>query len=148
MDTLTNGLSQGNFTLLNVLHNGSMQNIITLIGNLGGGGIATSVTSPLSISSGVLSLNTGSLCTAATSPLVLTNGLMSLNASYMLTSHEANNIGSADVAFGAFDLNTRTVTLQNASGVTCRLEVDLGGNLNLNGSDGVVTVPVLNAWEK
>ena len=35
MDTFTNGLSQGDFTLLNVLHNGSMQNIITLIGSLG-----------------------------------------------------------------------------------------------------------------
>ena len=26
------------------------------------------------------------------------------------------------------------------------LTVDLGGNLNLNGSDEVITVPILNAW--
>ena len=54
MDTLTNGLSQGDFTLLNVLYNGSMQNIISLIGSLGGGNV-DSANAPLSISGGVLS---------------------------------------------------------------------------------------------
>ena len=59
MDTLTNGLSQGDFTLLNVLHNGSMQNIITLIGSLGSGNV-DSATTPLSISGGVLSIDLSS----------------------------------------------------------------------------------------
>ena len=40
----------------------------------------------------------------------------------------------------------KTLTLENASNVSLVLEVDLGGNLNLNGSDGVITVPILNAW--
>ena len=58
MSTLTNGLSQGDFTLLNVLHNGTMTDILTLVGvGGGGGGAVTSATSPLSISSGVLSLS-------------------------------------------------------------------------------------------
>ena len=124
-----------------------MTDILAVIPALrgGGGGTVTSATAPLSISSGVLSLNLNGLCTAATSPLVLTNGLMSLNASYIPTSHAAFNVGAADVASGAHDLNTQTVTLQNSSGVTAVLSVDLGGNLNV-GADGVVTMPILNAW--
>ena len=59
MDTLTNGLSQGGFTLLNLLHNGSMQNIITLIGSLEGGNV-DSASTPLSISGGVLSIDLSS----------------------------------------------------------------------------------------
>ena len=80
MDTLTNGLSQGDFTLLNELHNGAMTDILTLVGGgVGGGGTVTSATSPLAINSGVLSLNLSGICTAATSPLTLTNGQMTIN---------------------------------------------------------------------
>ena len=72
MSTLTNGLSQGDFTLLNVLHNGAMTDILTLVGGGGrGGGIVTSVSAPLNINSGVLSLNLSGICTAATNPLTL-----------------------------------------------------------------------------
>ena len=82
--------------------------------------------------------------------VVATNGttkILTLNLSgYLSSSHEASHVGAANVAFGAFDINTRTVTLQNSSGVTVGLSVDLGGNLTLNGSDGVLTVPILNAW--
>ena len=63
MDTLTNGLSQGDFTLLNVLHNG-MQNIISLIGSLGGGNV-DSANAPLSISGGVLSIDLSSYTSTA-----------------------------------------------------------------------------------
>ena len=56
MESLTNGLSQGDFTLLRVLSNGAMTDILTLIGS-GGSGAVTSATAPLSISNGVLSIN-------------------------------------------------------------------------------------------
>ncbi len=124
MESLTNGLSQGDFTLLRVLSNGAMTDILTLIGS-GGSGAVTSATAPLSISNGVLSINL---------------------SGYMATTHEANKIGSADMTHGQFDFNTKTVTLQNNVGVTVVLSVDGGGNLNL-GADGVLTVPMLNTWE-
>ena len=166
METLTNGLSQGDFTLLRVLYNGGMTDILTLIGSLGGGPI-TSTQLPLSISGGVLSIdlssssNTVAMNTAIANALVsyvtstaLTNALAAytdtttlttLLQSKISTNHEANKIGNANVAFGAFDINTQTVTLQNANGVTAVLSVDIGGYLNI-GADGVITVPILNLW--
>ena len=75
-----------------------------------------------------------------------TTKILTLNLSgYLSSAHEASNVGAANVAFGAFDINTRTVTLQSSSGVTAVLSVDNGGNLN-KGADGVVTIPILNAW--
>jgi hypothetical protein len=61
------------------------------------------------------------------------------------TTHESNKIGSSNVNFGGYNSTMRTVTIVNTSGVPLVLEVDNGGNLNLNGSDGVITVPILNA---
>ena len=100
MDALTNGLSQGDFTLLRVLDpaTGQMTNVLALIG--AAGGAVTSATAPLSINSGVLSINL---------------------AGYIPTSHEAYNVGQANVNFGAYDARTRTLTLENASGVTCQI---------------------------
>ena len=92
MDTLTNGLSQGDFTLLNVLHNGSMQNIISLIGSLGGGNVD---------SANALSIDLSSYTDTA--------GLTTLLAGNLDTSHEAGKIGNANVDLGAFDVNTRTL---------------------------------------
>ena len=59
MDTLTNGLSQADFTLLRVLYNGGMTDILSLIGTLGGGPI-TATQLPLSISGAVLSIDLSS----------------------------------------------------------------------------------------
>jgi len=39
-----------------------------------------------------------------------------------------------------------SLTLHNSSRVTAVLSVDLGGHLNLNGSNGIVIVPISNAW--
>ncbi len=103
-----------------------MQNIITLIGCLGGVNV-DSASTPLSINGGALSIDLSSYTNTA--------GLTTLLAGKLATSHEAGKIGSANVAFGAFDINTRTVTLQNGSGVTAVLSVDNGGNLN-KGADG------------
>ena len=72
------GLSQGEFHQLKVLHGGSMQNIISLIGSLGGSGAVQNVTTPLSISGGVLSVD---LATYITRSAV--SGLL---ANYRLTS--------------------------------------------------------------
>ena len=74
-----------------------------------------------------------------------TTNLTTRLANKIATSHEPNNIGNANVAFGAHGLNVRTVTLQNSSGVTTVLSVDNGGNLNTNNS-GAITAPSVNAW--
>ena len=45
----------------------------------------------------------GGTVTSANLPLSITNGIMSIDLSgYMATTHEANEIGTADVDFGAF----------------------------------------------
>ena len=64
MESITNRLNQGDFTLLRVLSNGAMTDILTLMGS-GGSGAVTSATAALSISgSGVLSIDgTGYLAT-------------------------------------------------------------------------------------
>ena len=54
-------------------------------------------------------------------------------------------MGNAKVPFAAFDVNTRTVTLHNNNGATIVLSVDNGGKLNEE-ADGVITMPILNAW--
>ena len=77
---MTTGLKAADFTSLRVLSGGSMQDILTLIGSGGGGGsgLVTSVVSPLSLSSGVLSVNLGSYST--------TSQLNAMLANYSLTS--------------------------------------------------------------
>ena len=109
MDTLTNGLSQGDFTLLRVLHNGSMTDVITLIGSLGGGNV-DSANAPLSISGGVLSIDlssystTGSMNTAIANALVsyvtntaLTNALAAYTDTTNLTTLLANKISTTRI---------------------------------------------------
>ena len=125
------GISQGSFDKIYIRDsNGSMVDLLTLLGSIGGG-----ITDVISQSSELVVTTNG------------TTKILTLNLSgYLSSSHEASHVGAANVAFGAFDINTRTVTLQNSSGVTVGLSVDLGGNLTLNGSDGVLTVPILNAW--
>ncbi len=104
LTTITNGLGQGDFTLLNVLHNGSMQNIITLIDSLSGN--VDSANAPLSISGGVLSIDLSSYTNTA--------GLTTLLGGKISTTHEANKIGAADVTH-LFDFKTQTLTLRNKS---------------------------------
>lgn len=118
------GISQGCFD-----KSGNIVDLLTLLGTLGGG-----ITDVISQSRELVVATNG------------TTKILTLNLNgYLSSSHEASHVGAANVAFGAFDINTRTVTLQNSSGVTVGLSVDLGGNLTLNGSDGVLTVPILNA---
>ena len=124
------GISQGSFDKIYIRDaSGNMVDLLTLLGSIGGG-----ITDVISQSNELVVSTNGS-----TKILTLNLG------GYLSSSHEASNVGAANVAFGAFDINTRTVTLQNSSGVTAVLSVDNGGNLN-KGADGVVTIPVLNAW--
>ncbi len=101
MNTVTTGLTEGDFHRLAVLSNGSMTDIISLIGSSGssgGGGNVNSASTPLSISGGVLSIDLSSYTNTA--------GLTTLLAGKLDTSHKAGKIGNANVAFGAFDINT------------------------------------------
>ena len=124
------GISQGSFDKIYLKDaSGNMVDLLTLLGTLGGG-----ITDVISQSSDLVVSTNG-----ATKILTLNLG------GYLSSSHEAGKVGNANVAFGAFDINTRTVTLQNSSGVTAVLSVDNGGNLN-KGADGVITMPILNAW--
>ena len=81
MNVTTTGLSEGDFHRLHLLYNGVMQDITPLLGGGGGGsgGTVTSATSPLSISSGVLSLDLSGFATAATAPLNLQNGFLTIH---------------------------------------------------------------------
>ena len=135
MNVSTTGLSEGDFHRLAVLHNGSMTNIIALIGSLGGGSV-NSATKPLNISAGVLSIDLSAYTTTA--------GLTTLLAGKIGTTHEANKIGAAD-ATHLFDFKSQTLTLRNGAGVQAVLSVDNGGNVRI-GSDGIVTILILNAW--
>ena len=125
------GISQGSFDKIYLKDaSGNMVDLLTLLGTLGGG-----ITDVISQSSELVVATNG------------TTKILTLNLSgYLSSSHEASNVGAGDVTFEAVDINTRTLTLQNSSGVTALLSVDLGGNLNLNGSDGIVTIPILNVW--
>ena len=106
------GLSQGSFDKIYIKDaSGNMVDLLTLLGTLGGG-----ITDVISQSSDLLVTTSG------------TTKILTLNLSgYLSQSDEASNVGVADVAFGAFDINTRTVTRQNSAGVTAVLSVDNGG---------------------
>ena len=81
------GLKEGNFTLLNVLKDGVMQDVTTLAG--GGGAVST-----------------------ASAPLCITAGDISLDASGLLaTSAECAKIGTADCNHGANDFQCQSLTL-------------------------------------
>ena len=128
------------------------------------GGFATAATTPLSLLNGQLSIDltpyvltttlgsysttvqlNAAIATALVS-YVTSSALTTLLSGKISTTHEASNVGAANVAFGAFDVNTQTVTLQNSAGVTAVLSVDNGGYLNANGN-GIIDVATLNGWE-
>ena len=61
----------------------------------------------------------GALGQAIVDDVQSNGGVLSINLTgYIPTSHEAYNVGQANVDFGAYDARTRTLTLENASGVT------------------------------
>jgi len=130
------GISQGSFDTLYVKNaSGDMVNVLTLIG--ASAGAVSSATAPLNISSGILSIDLSNYTNTA--------GLATLLGGKISTTHEANKIGAADVTH-LFDFKTQRLTLRTSNGVTLQLNVDNGGNLSL-GADGVISVPILNAWD-
>ena len=89
MESITNGLSQGDFTLLRVLHDGGMTDIITLIGSLGGGTI-NNVTLPLSINNGVLNIDLSSYSTTTQTNTIITTAL----TNYVTNTALANSLSA------------------------------------------------------
>ena len=92
MESITNGLAQGDFHRLHIHYNGVMQDITPLLGggSGSGSGIVTSATLPLSITNGVLSINTSAFCTAATAPLNLLNGLITIDLTNYSSTTQMN----------------------------------------------------------
>ena len=75
---LLSGISQGSFDKIYVKDsNGAMTDILMLVA--GAGGTVTSATPPLTINSGVLSLDLSGFCTSASTPLSLTGGQMTID---------------------------------------------------------------------
>ena len=86
------GISQGSFDKIYIRDaSGNMVDLLTLLGTLGGG-----ITDVISQSSELVVTTSG------------TTKILTLNLSgYLSSSHEASNVGAANVAFGAFDANTQ-----------------------------------------
>ena len=155
-DISVTGVRQGTFDILQFLRAGTLQDINTVLDGIGGGsgsgGLVTSAVAPLSIDgAGALSISLTAYATTvalnnALAGYTSTTGLNTLLAGYLQTSHQAANIGSADVIHGGFDIETRTLTLKNAAAVTKALSIDNGGNL-VWAADGLVTVPMLATQE-
>ena len=105
---LQSGISQGSFDKIHIKDsNGAMTDILTLLA--GAGGTVTSATLPLSINSGVLSLDLSGFCTSASTPLSLTNGQMTID----LTSHSTTaQINAAIAAALAPYVLTTSILLQ------------------------------------
>ena len=91
-------------------------------------------------------ISSGGFVNSATLPMSINSGVLSINLSgYIPSSHAANNIGNANVDFGDFDLRTQSVTLENPNGVTGIMTMDNGAHLLINGQ-GVITVNLLGVW--
>ena len=133
----------------------TLQNVLDLIGSGGGsggggGGITTltgsggAVVTGTSTSKNILvdlsMFSTTTQINTLLSNYSTTTAINNLLANYIPTTHESYKIGGNNVDFGAYNSTMRTMTIQNSSGVTAVISVDNGGNLNLNGSDGVITV--------
>ena len=139
--------------------NNVLQSALDLIdaggGGGSGGGITTLTGSGAAVITGTstskniqVDLSMFSTTTAINNMLnnyTTTSNLNTLLNGKISTTHESYKIGSNNINFGAYNSTMETLTLQNSSGVTAVLSVDLGGNLN-TGADGVITVPILNAW--
>jgi len=105
----SNGLTQGNFTLLNVLKDGVMQDVTTFAG---GGGAVNTASAPLSISAGDISLDTSGL---------------------LATSAECAKIGSAAVVH-PHDFKATSVTLTSPDASDHQLSADDTGRLIVAGN--------------
>ena len=100
---LLSGISQGSFDKIYVKDsNGAMTDILTLLA--GAGGTVVRATLPLSINSGVLSLELSGFCTSAITPLSLTSGQMTIDLTPYSTTAQMN--AAIAVARAPYVLNT------------------------------------------
>ena len=91
------GISQGSFDKVYLRDaSGNMVDLLTLLA--GAGGTVTSATPPLTINSGVLSLDLSGFCTSASSPLSLTGGQMTVDLTSYSTTTQMNAAVAAALA--------------------------------------------------
>ena len=114
------GISQGSFDKIYLRDaNGNMVDLLTQLGTLGGG-----ITDVISQSSELVVTTNG------------TTKILALNlGGYLSSSHEAGKVGNANVAFGAFDINARTVKLSSQTLPDKELKQGAAGELLWNGQE-------------
>ena len=116
---LLSGISQGSFDKIYVKDsNGVMIDILTLLA--GAGGTVASVTLPLSINSGVLSLDISGFCTSASTPLSLTGGQMTIDLTSYSTTTQMNAAIAAALAPYVLTttLGSKSITAQMNTAIT------------------------------
>jgi len=91
-------------------------------------------------------VSSGGFVNSPTLPMSINSGVLSINLSgYIPSSHAANNIGNVKEDLGDFDLRTQSVTLENPNGVTGIMTMDNGAHLLINGQ-GVILVDLFGVW--
>ena len=114
---LLTGISQGRFHTIYINNgSGTYVDILTLMGGGGGSGTVSSATLPLSINSGVLSINTSTFCTAASAPLALLNGQLSIDLSSYNTTTQAS--AAVMAALAPYVLTTTLGTYSTTTQIT------------------------------
>ena len=94
---LLSGISQGSFDKIYVKDsNGAMTDILTLLASAGS--TVASATLPLSVNSGILSLDLSGFCTSASTPLSLTGGQMTIDLTPYSTTAQMNAAIAAALA--------------------------------------------------
>ena len=142
------GETNGSFHNLEVMSGGTMTDILTLIGSGGGGGGGGAVQSaqtPLSISSGILSLDATQFCVSATGKLTLTNGQMRVDLSGLLTSSDLAT------ALSSYVLGSTLSSTLGSYATSAQLQTGLSGKASvfsvqspLSLTSGVLEVDVKN----
>ena len=106
----------------------TLQNVLDLIANSGGGGGSGITTLTGGGGAGVTGTATSKNITIDLTAYWTTTYINSLLSGKISTTHESYKIGSGNVDFGAYTSTMKTMTLENSSGVTAVLSVDLKKN--------------------
>ena len=134
MTTITTGLTEGDFTALRVLSGGQMTDILTLL-NSAGGGITTAAT-PLSIASGVLSVDLAAYATSAAVNALLADYRLtaSLFSGVTVAAGMVAVIGNGTISIGLTGTESRAqLSLIDSGGTVRNLVASLGTGLVWNG---------------
>ncbi len=134
MDTLTNGLSQGDFTTLRVLSGGVMTDVLTLIGSVGG--IATLIGAGAAVVTGSGSTRTITVdlsayaTTAAVNTLLANYVLASAYNTAMATKIDTLTAGTNVTITGSG--TSRTISATGGSSLTANLPLSITGSASPN----------------